>query len=127
MIETGYGISLRPLALFANEIYADCDTSCFKRIHDNVRARAAVEDVPHDVQMVHHQLFDDPAHVDDKIFGLVGGNDRRDDVFVIFFFVMYLVVGVEQLVATRLTSSGATTMCSGWARPPEAGPVLQRS
>ena len=29
VIETGYGISLRPLALFANEIYADTDVSCF--------------------------------------------------------------------------------------------------
>ena len=29
VIETGYGISLRPLALFANEIYKDCDCSCF--------------------------------------------------------------------------------------------------
>jgi len=30
VIETGYGISLRPLALFANEVYKDCDCSCFK-------------------------------------------------------------------------------------------------
>ena len=30
VIETGYGISLRPLALFANEVYRDCDCSCFK-------------------------------------------------------------------------------------------------
>lgn len=29
VIETGYGISLRPLSIFANEIYRDCDTSCF--------------------------------------------------------------------------------------------------
>lgn len=29
VIETGYGISLRPLALFANEIYRDTDCSCF--------------------------------------------------------------------------------------------------
>ena len=29
VIETGYGISLRPLALFANEVYRDVDTSCF--------------------------------------------------------------------------------------------------
>ena len=28
--ETGYGISLRPLALFANEFYKDVDCSCFK-------------------------------------------------------------------------------------------------
>jgi len=30
VIETGYGISLRPLSVFANEVYKDCDTSCFK-------------------------------------------------------------------------------------------------
>ena len=27
--ETGYGISLRPLSVFANEVYKDCDTHCF--------------------------------------------------------------------------------------------------
>ncbi len=30
VIETGYGISLRPLSIFANDVYKDCDTSCFK-------------------------------------------------------------------------------------------------
>lgn len=30
VIETGYGISLRPLAVFANEVYESCDLSCFK-------------------------------------------------------------------------------------------------
>ena len=30
VIETGYGISLRPLSIFANEVYKDCDTTCFK-------------------------------------------------------------------------------------------------
>lgn len=30
VIETGYGISLRPLSIFANEIYKDCDTHCFE-------------------------------------------------------------------------------------------------
>jgi len=30
VIETGYGISLRPLAVFANEVYKDTDTHCFK-------------------------------------------------------------------------------------------------
>lgn len=29
VIETGYGISLRPLSIFANEVYKDCDTHCF--------------------------------------------------------------------------------------------------
>ena len=30
VIETGYGISLRPLSIFANEVYANCDTHCFE-------------------------------------------------------------------------------------------------
>lgn len=30
VIETGYGISLRPLSIFANEVYRDCDTEQFK-------------------------------------------------------------------------------------------------
>lgn len=30
VIETGYGISLRPLAIFAGEAYKDCDTRCFE-------------------------------------------------------------------------------------------------
>lgn len=29
VIETGYGISLRPLSVFANEVYKQCDTHCF--------------------------------------------------------------------------------------------------
>lgn len=29
VIETGYGISLRPLSVFANEVYKRCDTHCF--------------------------------------------------------------------------------------------------
>ena len=30
VIETGYGISLRPLSIFANEVYKDCNTRQFK-------------------------------------------------------------------------------------------------
>ncbi len=30
IIETGYGISLRPLAMFADDVYRDCDTHQFK-------------------------------------------------------------------------------------------------
>ena len=29
VIETGYGISLRPLSVLANEVYKNCDTHCF--------------------------------------------------------------------------------------------------
>lgn len=30
VVETGYGISLRPLSIFANEVYRHCDTHCFQ-------------------------------------------------------------------------------------------------
>ena len=30
VIETGYGISLRPLSVFANQVYNNCDLSCFQ-------------------------------------------------------------------------------------------------
>ena len=36
VIETGYGISLRPLSIFANEEYRNCDLSCFDvKLMDN--------------------------------------------------------------------------------------------
>ena len=38
VIETGYGISLRPLAIFANEVYRNTDVSCFMpRVPDGGR------------------------------------------------------------------------------------------
>ena len=39
VIETGYGISLRPLSIFANEVYSNCDLSCFhvKLMGDDAR------------------------------------------------------------------------------------------
>ncbi|WP_243007250.1 MULTISPECIES: fructose-1,6-bisphosphatase [Anaerotruncus] len=41
VIETGYGISLRPLALFANEVYMDVDTACFAtRVTDSTTYNA---------------------------------------------------------------------------------------
>lgn len=40
VVEAGYGISLRPLSLFANEVYANTDTSCFtvKSLRDETTA-----------------------------------------------------------------------------------------
>ncbi len=37
VIETGYGISLRPLSIFANEVYQNCNLDCFhvKLVDDN--------------------------------------------------------------------------------------------
>ena len=32
VIETGYGINLRPLALFANEVYQNVNTDCFRPV-----------------------------------------------------------------------------------------------
>ena len=43
VIETGYGISLRPLSIFANEVYRDCDTSCFNIKMTNLNAEQYTE------------------------------------------------------------------------------------
>ncbi len=43
VIETGYGISLRPLAIFANEVYRNCDTSCFNIKMTNLDAKQYTE------------------------------------------------------------------------------------
>ena len=43
VIETGYGISLRPLSIFANEVYRDCDTSCFGIKMTNLDAKHYTE------------------------------------------------------------------------------------
>lgn len=42
VVETGYGISLRPLSVFANEVYADCDVSRFavKLTGDEAQSRS---------------------------------------------------------------------------------------
>lgn len=45
VIETGYGISLRPLALFANEVYRDTDTSCFEVKIASAEAEASEKDM----------------------------------------------------------------------------------
>lgn len=44
VIETGYGISLRPLALFANEVYAKSDTACFQT-KSNGEATGSAKDI----------------------------------------------------------------------------------
>ena len=43
VIETGYGISLRPLSIFANEVYRDCDISCFSIKMTNLDAKQYTE------------------------------------------------------------------------------------
>ena len=45
VIETGYGISLRPLALFANEVYRDTDCSCFEVKIASSEAEASEKDM----------------------------------------------------------------------------------
>ncbi|MCI8479201.1 MAG: fructose-1,6-bisphosphatase [Oscillospiraceae bacterium] len=45
VIETGYGISLRPLALFANEVYRDTDASCFEVKVASTEAEASEKDM----------------------------------------------------------------------------------
>ncbi len=47
VLESGYGISLRPLSLFANEFYAQTDTSCFatRIVDEEERAHVKSKDL----------------------------------------------------------------------------------
>ena len=67
-------------------------------VHDNIRPWTAVEDIAHDVQMVHRQALDDAGHRLDEAGGLADADDGVDDVLVVIPLVGLLVVGVEQLV-----------------------------
>ena len=67
-------------------------------VHNDVGPGAAVEDVAHHVQAVHHHVLDELAHVDDEVPRPVDVDDGGDDVLVVVPLVVKLVVGVEQLV-----------------------------
>ncbi|MDD6806870.1 MAG: fructose-1,6-bisphosphatase [Oscillospiraceae bacterium] len=51
VVETGYGISLRSLAVFANEKYADTNTDCFKVISDETGGKRKVKDLEQAARM----------------------------------------------------------------------------
>ena len=69
----------------------------FQRVHDEVGARAAVEDIADDVQAVDGQRLNDAAERDDHRVGLVGLKDRLHDFLVVAFLVGRIVAEHELL------------------------------
>src|SRR5699024_3656424 len=69
-----------------------------QQVQDDVRPGAPVEQVPHDVQLVHRQPLDQLAQPGDEAVGPAVFDDAAHDLAVIEVLVVVLKVGVEQLV-----------------------------
>ena len=69
-----------------------------QQVQDDVGPGAAVEQIPHDVQLVHRQPLDELAQPGDEPVGPAVFDDAAHDLAVIEVFVVVLKVGVEQLV-----------------------------
>ncbi len=69
-----------------------------QQVEDDVRAGAAVEQVAHDVQLVHGQPLDELTETDDELVGAAIFDDAADDLAVVEVLVVVLKVGVEQLI-----------------------------
>ena len=69
-----------------------------QQVHDDIRARTAVKNVAHNMQMIDHQPLDEVAHRDDEFLGAVGFDDRGNDCIEVFTLVVNVVILVEKLV-----------------------------
>ena len=69
-----------------------------EQVQDDVRARAAVEQITHDMQLVHSQMLDQFAQPDDKAIRAAIFYDAAHDLAIIQVFVVILEMGVQQLV-----------------------------
>ena len=69
-----------------------------EQIQNDVRARATVKQVAHDVELVHRQMFDQLAQPHDETVCPAVLDDAAHDLPIIQVFVVVLKMGVEQLV-----------------------------
>ncbi len=67
-------------------------------VHDDVGAGAAVVDVPHDMEMIHHQTLDQMAQGGDELLGPTHPDDGLDDRVIIGFFIDPLLLFHHQLL-----------------------------
>ncbi len=77
-----------------------------QQFQNDVRAGAAVEQVAHDVQLVHGQPLDQLAQTDDELVGPAVLDDAAHDLPVIQVLVVVLKVGVEQLIQDIAAAGG---------------------
>ena len=84
-------------------------------VQNAVRARAAVEQVAHDVQAVNGQPLDDLAEANNIGVGAVVADDALDDFAVILVLVVVLKVGVKQFVedVAAILGQAAAHMVAG--------------
>ena len=76
-----------------------------QQVKDDVGAGAAVEQVAHDVELVHGQTLDELTETDDELIGASILDDAADDLAVVEVFVVVLEVGVEQFIQ-NVTAAG---------------------
>ncbi len=70
-----------------------------QKLHNRVRPGAAVENIPHDVQMVDRQPLDEGGERFDEVVSAAEPDERVDDFFVVDHLVVVLVrLGVKQFV-----------------------------
>ena len=60
-----------------------------QRIHDHMRPRPPVIDIPDDVQMIDDQLLDQVAQRFDELLRPPDTDDRMDDLVVVGFLILY--------------------------------------
>ena len=77
-----------------------------QQVKDDVGAGAAVEQVAHDVELVHGQTLDELTETDDELIGSAILDDAADDLAVVEVFVVVLEVGVEQLIQNVAAACG---------------------
>ena len=79
-----------------------------QQIQNNVRARAAVKQVAHDMQLIHRQMLDEFTQAHDKAVGAAILNDAAHDLTVVQVLIVILKMGVEQLVQ-NIAAAGRQT------------------
>ena len=79
-----------------------------QQIQNNVRAGATVEQVAHDMQLIHRQMLDQLAQPHNKAVGAAVLDDAAHDLAVVQVFIVILKMGVEQLVQ-NIAAAGRQT------------------
>ena len=67
-------------------------------IHDNVRPRPPVIDIPYNMKVINGQVLDQMAQRYDELVRNVVVNDGVDDLIVVQLFVVIIVIHMEQLI-----------------------------
>ena len=79
-----------------------------EQVQNDVRARAAIKQVAHDMQLVHGQMLDQFAQPHDEAVCTAIFNNTAHDLTIVKVFIVVFKVGVEQLVQ-NVTAAGRQT------------------